>query len=84
MAREKDSWNDNNVPTLDEYLSFSWKSIGIKISVFTAIDFLGRKITEDVWKCSEFASLDEHACLVGRLLNDVKTFKVHSVQIKCT
>ncbi|KAL7159562.1 hypothetical protein ABFS83_01G035600 [Erythranthe nasuta] len=75
FAREKDSWNQNNVSTLDEYLSFAWKSIGCNLCVFTSIHFLGIKISQDIYTSTEYTSLCEHSSLVCRLLNDLKTFK---------
>ncbi|KAL8063580.1 hypothetical protein ABFS82_01G035500 [Erythranthe guttata] len=77
FTREKDSWSENidYVSTLDEYLSFAWKSVGCKLCVFTSVHFLGIKITEDIFTSTEFTSLCQHSSLVCRLLNDLKTFK---------
>ncbi|KAL7122330.1 hypothetical protein ACP275_01G038900 [Erythranthe tilingii] len=77
FAREHESWsNETNVAmSLDEYLSFAWKSIGGTICVFTPTPFLGIKIPQEMFKSAEFNSLSEYSGLVCRLLNDLKTFK---------
>ncbi|KAK6158761.1 hypothetical protein DH2020_006075 [Rehmannia glutinosa] len=71
FARQKDSWSADNVSTLDEYLSFAWKSISCKICVFTATHFLGMQLSEEIFTCEEYNSLCKHAALVCYL----KTFK---------
>ncbi|KAL9177094.1 hypothetical protein ABFS82_01G035600 [Erythranthe guttata] len=77
FARENESWStETNVAmSLDDYLSFAWKSIGGKICVFTPTPFLGIKIPQEMFKSAEFDSLSEYTGLVCRLLNDLKTFK---------
>ncbi|KAL8063591.1 hypothetical protein ABFX02_01G036200 [Erythranthe guttata] len=77
FARERDSWNQNidSVSTLDDYLSFAWKSVGCKPCVFTSMHFLGIRISEDIFTSTEYTSLCQHSSLVCRLLNDLKTFK---------
>ncbi|KAG8375407.1 hypothetical protein BUALT_Bualt10G0096900 [Buddleja alternifolia] len=73
--REKDCWSENKISTLDEYLSFAWKSIAGKLSVLTSSHFLGIKISKDIYTSMECASLCKHASIVCRLLNDLKSFK---------
>ncbi|KAL0393923.1 UNVERIFIED_CONTAM: Cis-abienol synthase, chloroplastic [Sesamum latifolium] len=75
FARTKECWNDNKIPTLDEYLSFAWKTVACEVCVLTSIHFLGMKLPADMFTCAEFTSLCKNASLVCRLLNDLKTFK---------
>ncbi|KAL0323969.1 UNVERIFIED_CONTAM: Cis-abienol synthase, chloroplastic [Sesamum calycinum] len=75
FARTKEPWSDSKRPTLDEYLSFAWKTIACKLCVLTSIHFLGIKLPADMFTCAEFTSLCKNASLVCRLLNDLKTFK---------
>ncbi|KAL0330183.1 UNVERIFIED_CONTAM: Cis-abienol synthase, chloroplastic [Sesamum radiatum] len=75
FARTKEPWSDSKRPTLDEYLSFAWKTIACELCVLTSIHFLGIKLSADMFTCAEFTSLCKNASLVCRLLNDLKTFK---------
>ncbi|KAL0312161.1 UNVERIFIED_CONTAM: Cis-abienol synthase, chloroplastic [Sesamum radiatum] len=76
FAREKDTWSENNVSkSLDEYLSFAWKTVACKLCVLTSLHFLGVKLPADMFTCAEFTSLCKNSSLVCRLLNDLKTFK---------
>nr|WJZ49125.1 hypothetical protein [Scutellaria barbata] len=75
FVREKNSWSDNNVSTLDEYLSFAWKSINCNITFLMSIQFYGIKLSKEIFSSAEFTSLCQHASLVCRLLNDLKTHK---------
>ncbi|KAK6158722.1 hypothetical protein DH2020_006036 [Rehmannia glutinosa] len=75
FARTMDFRSDNNVPTLDEYLSFAWKSTGSELCVFTPIHFLGMQLSKQMFTCEEYTSLFKHASMVCRLLNDLNSFK---------
>ncbi|KAL7159544.1 hypothetical protein ABFS83_01G034800 [Erythranthe nasuta] len=77
-ARGKLSWSESNAPTItmDEYLSFVWKSIGCIVCIFPSIQFLGVKLSEDISTSNEFNSLCVHSSLACRLLNDLKTFEM--------
>ncbi|KAK6158723.1 hypothetical protein DH2020_006037 [Rehmannia glutinosa] len=75
FARTMDFRSDNNVPTLDEYLSFAWKSVGSELCVFTPIHFLGMQLSKQMFTCEEYTSLCKHASMVCRLLNDLNSFK---------
>nr|UNZ93471.1 diterpene synthase class I [Scutellaria baicalensis] len=74
-VREKNSWSDNNVSTLDEYLSIAWKNINGNMIFLMSIQFLGIKVSKETFSSAEFISLCQHASLVCRLLNDLKTHK---------
>ncbi|KAI3468362.1 hypothetical protein Pfo_025025 [Paulownia fortunei] len=75
FMKEMDSWSDDAAPTLDEYLSFTWVSIGCRICIITSIHFLGIKLSKDMVLSPECTSLCKHVSLVDRLLNDLQTFK---------
>ncbi|KAK4435738.1 Cis-abienol synthase, chloroplastic [Sesamum alatum] len=72
---EMDSWTVETAPSMDEYLSFAWVSIGCRICILTSIHFLGVKLPEDVVMSPESTSLCRHVSLVARLLNDIQTFE---------
>ncbi|KAL3818443.1 hypothetical protein ACJIZ3_004348 [Penstemon smallii] len=75
FMREMDSSSDETAPTLDEYLSFAWVSIGCRICSLTSIHFLGIKLSEDIFTSPECTNLCQHVSLVARLRNDLQTFK---------
>nr|QEY10196.1 diterpene synthase class I [Scutellaria barbata]UNZ11785.1 diterpene synthase class I [Scutellaria barbata] len=74
-VREKNSWSDNNVSSLDEYLSFAWKNVNSAMIFLMSIQFYGIKLSKEIFTSAEFTNLCGRASLVGRLLNDLKTHK---------
>ncbi|KAG8375380.1 hypothetical protein BUALT_Bualt10G0094000 [Buddleja alternifolia] len=82
FMREMDSWTDDTAPTMDEYLSFAWVSIGCRICILTSIHFLGIKVSEDIVMSPECTNLSRLVSLGARLLNDLQTFKKEQAERK--
>ncbi|KAL2489905.1 Ent-kaur-16-ene synthase [Forsythia ovata] len=80
FMKEWEWWNEKITPTMDEYLSFTHTTIGCKVSIITAIHFLGPKFSEDMISSEECTSLCWHVSLICRLLNDIQTYKKESAE----
>ncbi|CAI9775669.1 unnamed protein product [Fraxinus pennsylvanica] len=80
FMREWEWWNEKITPTMDEYLSFTHTTIGCKVSILTAIHFLGPKFSEDMITSAECTSLCWNVSLICRLLNDIQTYKKESAE----
>lgn len=81
--REMDSWTDETAPDMDDYLSFACLSVACRICILRSIHFLGVKLSEDVVMGPEYTSLCRYVSLVVRLLNDLQTFEVRTIEQKC-
>nr|UVE15963.1 labd-13(16),14-diene-9-ol synthase [Leonurus japonicus] len=75
FKKELDSWTEETALTLDEYLSFSWVSIGCRICILSSLQFVGIKLTDEMVWSQECVDLCRHVSSVVRLLNDVQTFE---------
>ncbi|KAL8521792.1 hypothetical protein ACS0TY_012086 [Phlomoides rotata] len=76
FKKELDSWTEETAAlTLDEYLSFSWVSIGCRICILSSLQFIGIELSEEMLWSHECLDLCQHVSSVDRLLNDVQTFE---------
>ncbi|XP_051151427.1 nezukol synthase KSL3-like [Andrographis paniculata] len=73
--KEKQTSSSNKKPTLDQYLSCSWITMGCKLGYTMTAHFLGVKVTEDILTNSKCANMLKHISLIGRLLNDLRGFE---------
>nr|AZB50368.1 terpene synthase 4 [Leonotis leonurus] len=80
FKKELDSWTEKMALTLDEYLSFSWVSIGCRLCILNSLQFLGIKLSEEMLWSQECLDLCRHVSSVVRLLNDLQTFKKERIE----
>lgn len=76
MFKEAKCLRNKSVPTLDEYMENAYTSIALGPIVFSAVYFVGPKLSEEVVRDPEFHNLYKLVSICGRLLNDIQGFKV--------
>ncbi|KAJ0822673.1 putative ent-kaurene synthase [Helianthus annuus] len=74
MLREAIWTRDAYVPTINEYMENAYVSFALPI-VLPAIYFVGPKLSEEIVESSEYHYLYELMSTLGRLLNDIHSFK---------
>ncbi|KAL7150087.1 hypothetical protein ABFS83_05G084900 [Erythranthe nasuta] len=73
FVKEFDTWCEDDVINLDEYLSFARISVGTGVCILTSMHFLGIKLSEETILSEECISLCAHVGTVNRLLNDLQS-----------
>lgn len=73
---ETERARNKSLPTMDDYISIGYISIGLGPVILTTLYFLGEKLPEQVIASSEYEGLYKHMCIIGRLLNDLMGIKV--------
>ncbi|KAJ0933778.1 putative ent-kaurene synthase [Helianthus annuus] len=64
------------VPTTNEYIENGYESFTLGTFVLSSLYFIGPKLSDDVVQSSEYHNLYELMSTHGRLINDIRTFKV--------
>ncbi|MFS8027330.1 putative ent-kaurene synthase [Helianthus anomalus] len=75
MLREAIWTRDAYVPTIHEYMENAYVSFALGPIVLPAIYFVGPKLSEEIVESSEYHYLYELMSTLGRLLNDIHSFK---------
>ncbi|XP_050213730.1 ent-kaur-16-ene synthase, chloroplastic-like [Mercurialis annua] len=75
MMKEAEWARDNATPSLDEYMENAYISFALGPICHITTYFLGITLAEEVMAGPEIYNLFKHVSLVGRLLNDLKSFK---------
>ncbi|XP_051134966.1 nezukol synthase KSL3-like isoform X2 [Andrographis paniculata] len=74
LLNEK-GWGEKKITTMDQYISTSCTTFGLKFYILLAYYFLGHNMPEGLLESPDFYTMLHHASLVGRLLNDTVTYK---------
>ena len=83
MFLEAEWARTKTIPTIDDYLQNACVSFGFEPIILTALYLLGPKLSYDVAENQEMNHLLKSTCICGRLLNDIKSFKVYSTFLPC-
>lgn len=76
MLKEAEWSKNKSVPTMHEYMANAYVSFALGPIVLPALYFVGPKLSEEAVGHSEFHNLYRLMSTCGRLLNDIRTFKV--------
>ncbi|KAM7528822.1 hypothetical protein LguiB_032232 [Lonicera macranthoides] len=68
-------WSRNNMPTMDEYMENSHITSALGPIVMIALYLVGPELSEDAARSSELKKIFRLSSNIGRLLNDIQTFK---------
>ncbi|XP_021830387.1 ent-kaur-16-ene synthase, chloroplastic-like, partial [Prunus avium] len=80
--KEAEWLRNKSVPTMEEYMTNGYISIGIGQIVLPALYFVGHELSEEVVGSSELHELYRLMSTCGRLLNDIQGFKRDSAEGK--
>ncbi|VVA26959.1 PREDICTED: ent-kaur-16-ene synthase [Prunus dulcis] len=80
--KEAEWLRNKSVPTMEEYMTNGYISIGIGPIVLPALYFVGHDLSEEVVGSSELHELYSLMSTCGRLLNDIQGFKRDSAEGK--
>ncbi|PQQ05117.1 ent-kaur-16-ene synthase chloroplastic-like [Prunus yedoensis var. nudiflora] len=80
--KEAEWLRNKSVPTMEEYMTNGYISIGIGPIVLPALYFVGHELSEEVVGSSELHELYRLMSTCGRLLNDIQGFKRDSAEGK--
>ncbi|KAL6283112.1 hypothetical protein ACE6H2_014041 [Prunus campanulata] len=80
--KEAEWLRNKSVPTMEEYMTNGYISIGIGPIVLPALYFVGHEVSEEVVGSSELHDLYRLMSTCGRLLNDIQGFKRDSAEGK--
>ncbi|XP_050232952.1 ent-kaur-16-ene synthase, chloroplastic-like [Mercurialis annua] len=75
MMKEATWARENAIPSLDEYMENAYISFALGPICHVTTYFLGITLPEEVMVGPQVYDLFKHVSLVGRLLNDLKSFK---------
>ncbi|XP_059315896.1 cis-abienol synthase, chloroplastic-like, partial [Lycium ferocissimum] len=75
MLIELDWWRSQTTPSIEEYLSVASVTISVRCVVLTTQYFVGPKLSKDVLQSCEMSALCNCTMMVGRLLNDLQSYK---------
>ncbi|KAI3764337.1 hypothetical protein L2E82_14344 [Cichorium intybus] len=76
MLKEAIWARDGSVPTINEYIENGYVSFALGPIVLLSIYFVGPKLSKEIVQSSEYHKLFELMSTHGRLLNDIRTFKI--------
>ncbi|KAJ7542459.1 hypothetical protein O6H91_10G107700 [Diphasiastrum complanatum] len=62
-------------PSIEDYMKVATCSIALEPIVLSSMLFLGEKLTEDLLDTQEFSNLMNLVNIIGRLLNDIRSYK---------
>ncbi|KAH0986230.1 hypothetical protein GBA52_013407 [Prunus armeniaca] len=77
--KEAEWLRNKSVPTMEEYMTNGYITIGIGPIVLPALYFVGHELSEEVVGSSELHELYGLMSTCGRLLNDIQGFKVDNI-----
>ncbi|CAB4276940.1 unnamed protein product [Prunus armeniaca] len=80
--KEAEWLRNKSVPTMEEYMTNGYITIGIGPIVLPALYFVGHELSEEVVGSSELHELYGLMSTCGRLLNDIQGFKRDSTEGK--
>ncbi|XP_050221130.1 ent-kaurene synthase-like 2 isoform X2 [Mercurialis annua] len=75
MMKEAEWTRENATPSLDEYMKNAYISMALGPICYITTYFLGITLPEEVMDGPQIYNLFKHISLVGRLHNDIRTFK---------
>ncbi len=76
MLKEAEWLRDKSLPSMDEYMTNGYVSFALGPIVLPALYFAGPKLSEEIVGTPEIHYLYELMSSCGRLLNDIRSFKV--------
>ncbi|GAV70224.1 Terpene_synth domain-containing protein/Terpene_synth_C domain-containing protein [Cephalotus follicularis] len=82
MLKEAEWLRSKSVPTRDEYMENAYESFALGPIVLPAVYLVGPKLSDEVVRNSEFHKLYKLMGTVGRLLNDIRSYKRESAEGK--
>ncbi|XP_059306363.1 cis-abienol synthase, chloroplastic-like isoform X1 [Lycium ferocissimum] len=75
MLVELDWWRSQTTPSIEEYLSVSSVTIGVRCITLITQYFVAPKLSKDVLESFEMKALCNSTMMVARLLNDLRSHK---------
>lgn len=76
MMREAEWFRNKELPKTEEYMENAYISMALGPIVLPALYFVGPKLSAEIVKSPEIQNLFKIMSTCGRLLNDIRTFKV--------